>query len=197
MDKIVKQYLDRKSQEVAKEFQDDVKYAIREYKIESPVEQIFYLELQRQAVERNKYSIFKFYIEPQFKITTEKGNRYRVDFLIYYTPDIAWVAGYDDETYYSHPKNNKKYALIVEIDSYLWHGTSPEQFEKEKKRERDLINEGWEIIRFSGREIMREPEKCAEEVFKYFWRTKRLAQEEENIMMEIFDWLEKNYYGKT
>ena len=36
------------------------------------------------------------------------------------------------------------------------------------KRERDLMNEGYKIMRFSGREIVRDVEKCVEEVIDYF-----------------------------
>jgi len=195
MDKIVKQYLDRKSQEVVKKFQGNAEVAIIMNKIESPVEQIFYLELEQQAEELNKDEIFQFYVNPQFEITTEQGNRYRVDFLIYYTPDQFWMV-YDDETDYRHPKNNKDYALIVEVDSHLWHGTTPEQFEREKRRERDLMNDGWQIMRFAGREIIRNPERCAEEVFDYFYRWEHIAQQKNEIDKIISDWLEKNYYGK-
>jgi len=41
-------------------------------------------------------------------------------------------------------------------------------YSNEKKRERDLMNEGYKIMRFSGREIVRDVEKCVEEVIDYF-----------------------------
>ena len=108
---------------------------------------------QKEAQPYSEY----YYLMPQYKI-----GDYRVDFLIYYHYFSKLIK--EDE----YPKDNKGKSLIVELDSHLWHGTSSEQFTKEKERERELQKEGWNIMRFSGREIYRDVEKCVEEVFEYF-----------------------------
>jgi len=176
MDKIVKQYLDRKSQEIV----EDYEMWFELFHIESPVEQILYIELTSETESYNRSSsmdLFQFDVLPQYPIKTSSGKTYKVDFLIYYTPDYAWQ-NYEEGL----PEHHKDHALIVEVDSYLWHGTTPEQFEQEKKRERDLFNDGWKIMRFAAREVLRDPKKCAREVTKYFLSLPNIYKETQEMM---------------
>jgi hypothetical protein len=170
MEKRVKKYLEEKSQEIADEFQEYCENVFIDLKIESPIEQIFFIELQYQleGLNADPTETSKLYVMPQYEISTKEGEKYRVDFLIYYTEDVWWMV--NEETY---PQYHKDKVLLVELDSFLWHGQTPEQFEKEKKRERDLMNEGYKIMRFSGREIIRDVEKCVEEVINYFDKNER------------------------
>jgi len=117
---------------------------------ESPIEKLFLIEWYYK---REIYSLH-YFIKSQYKI-----NNYRVDFMI------------------SIP--NKENILIVELDSYLWHGSKSEQFANEKKRERELKKEGYNIMRFSGREIYRDVEKCVEEVIQYLNEIEIKLKEEE------------------
>lgn len=64
-------------------------------------------------------------------------------------------------------EKTKNDLLLIELDSYLWHGSTPEQYTKEKERERVLFNEGYKVMRFSGREIYKDVEKCINEVIGY------------------------------
>ena len=158
MEKRIKKYLEEKSQEIAEEFQEYCENVFIDRKIESPIEQLFFIELQYQL-----YLNTEFYVMPQYEIIAKEGERYRIDFLIYYTENVFWMNSRED-----YPQYHKDKVLLIELDSFLWHGQTPEQFEKEKKRERDLMNEGYKIMRFSGREIVRDVEKCVEEVLDYF-----------------------------
>jgi len=45
--------------------------------------------------------------------------------------------------------------LLIELDGYLWHGKNPDQFQKEKERERDLVSNGYTLLRFTGKDIYR------------------------------------------
>lgn len=159
MGKDIKDYLIGRSVDIAEEWTEFVEIQFWECEREgcklSPIEKLFLIEwFYRMETENAIYSpnTPRFYIFPQHNITT-KGNKYRVDFLIYYGD--KW-----------NPED-KKVSLIVELDSYLWHGKTPEQFEKDIKRERDLIEAGYKVIRFSGREIVRDVESCVEKVIQY------------------------------
>lgn len=87
-------------------------------------------------------------IFPQHRV----GNR-RADFLIQcFTP---------------RDPRQKQSEIIVECDGYAFHDSNIEQKVKDKKRERELMAEGYQVLRFSGSEIYRDPLLCAQEVVDY------------------------------
>lgn len=55
---------------------------------------------------------------------------------------------------------------VVELDGHEWHERTPEQAERDHKRDRQLIAEGYTVLRFSGREVIRDPRACAEEAIE-------------------------------
>ena len=69
----------------------------------------------------------------------EKHARYRVDFIL------------------------KDARLIIELDGHAYH-SSPEQLEKDAIRQRYLSRAGYTVIRFTGREVKRNPAACVSEV---------------------------------
>jgi hypothetical protein len=69
----------------------------------------------------------------------EKHSRYRVDFIL------------------------KDARLIIELDGHDYHSTK-EQLEKDAIRQRYLSRAGYTVIRFTGREINRDPNGCVSEV---------------------------------
>lgn len=71
------------------------------------------------------------------------------------------VAGFRVDFTLSHPETSKRFA--IEIDGFTFHGSTPEQFERDSSRQRVLTGKGWTVLRFSGREIRRDPRKCAAE----------------------------------
>jgi very-short-patch-repair endonuclease len=149
MEKKVEKLLEERGQNIKEEWIDMIedKMSI----CESPMEKLFLIEWYYQN--DNFYfggDLRNYIITPQYKI-----DNYRVDFLICL----------DDGSITPH--NNKENCLIVEIDSYLWHGSDPEQFTKEKERERELIKQEYKLMRFSGREIYRNVEKCVNETMGY------------------------------
>ena len=54
--------------------------------------------------------------------------------------------------------------LIIECDGIEWHDRTNQQFVSERQRERDILILGWPVMRFTGSEIMRNPEACAADV---------------------------------
>lgn len=61
----------------------------------------------------------------------------------------------------------KRASVVVECDSQKWHETTEKQRRYEKKRERFIQSKGFNIFRFTGKEIIEDPISCAKEV-KFF-----------------------------
>ncbi len=174
MKKNVQEYLEKRAEDIREEWEDDV-WIFIENCCESPIEKLFFIEwrYQTEGYKENQPKCFpNFYIMPQREIIVGK-KKYKVDFLIYYVIGDSWMG---EEA--NAPKLHKNQALIVELDSYLWHGSNPEQFTKEKERERKLQEEGWKIMRFSGREVLRNTEKCVDDVLGYFYSIKERIYKE-------------------
>lgn len=153
MENKVEEWLEKRSQDIKEEWEYDIKYRIKN--CESPIEKLFLVELLYQY----KWDDYK----DCLYLTQYEIKNYRVDFVLFYARLKEWRDGGEDK----YPTSHKKRSLIIELDSHLWHGSKPEQFAKEKERERKLQKEGWHIMRFSGREIYRNVEKCVEEALEY------------------------------
>jgi len=153
MEKKVDKWLEKRSRDVKEEWKNLTNDRLS--LCDSPIEKLFLIEWEFATIFASDFE--NLYLIPQYKI----GN-YRVDFIVYYIPPEI-----PPRKFREYLLNNKKTSLIVELDSYLWHGSDPEQFAEEKERERKLKKEGWHIMRFSGREIYRNVEKCVKEVLEY------------------------------
>lgn len=81
-------------------------------------------------------------IVPQFKIAS-----YRVDFVVRYYYGISGAAG-----------------LVVECDGHEFHEKTKTQAARDKARDRDLVAAGYQVMRFTGSEIWRDPFRCADAV---------------------------------
>lgn len=56
--------------------------------------------------------------------------------------------------------------VIVEFDGHDFHERTKEQAEHDKKRDRKLTSLGYQILRFTGREVWRDPMACAMEAIE-------------------------------
>jgi very-short-patch-repair endonuclease len=56
--------------------------------------------------------------------------------------------------------------LIVEVDGYAYHDTTRDQLEHDRQRDRYLMRAGWRVVRFTGREVHRDPDACARELIE-------------------------------
>ena len=81
---------------------------------------------------------------PDYKVD---GKSIRADILI-------WCPG------------NEKIKLIVECDGYQYHN-SKESFVRDRKRDRLLKSKGYDVIRFSGSEIYKNPVQVSDELYDY------------------------------
>jgi very-short-patch-repair endonuclease len=112
-------------------------------KVESPIEARFLLACQYHRL-ATAYQI----VLPQVQV-----GPYRVDFLIKMLGDPDGVG------------------VIVECDGHDFHERTKEQAERDRKRDRDLGSQGYRVLRFTGRELWRDPHSCADEAMAaYHWR---------------------------
>jgi very-short-patch-repair endonuclease len=68
--------------------------------------------------------------------------------------------------------------VVVECDGHDFHERTKEQAERDRKRERRLVELGYTVIRFTGREIWRDPLKCADEAINIHYGTTPMTLEE-------------------
>ena len=116
---------------------------------ESPIEQLLAIEMERVGLKNiNLYNPYIDIIDIEKQIDIKCGkNKYRVDFQI---PVIY--------------KNQENIMFVIECDGYEFHQKTKQQVEYDNKRQRDLQEAGYEIIKFSGTEIWHRPYRCACEI---------------------------------
>ncbi len=137
---------------------------------ESPVEQILVASvyvrfgmsfnshfnlLQARFGDMPEYDgIFTLNLELQKPITTAVfGGSYRADVFLYLTR--FWRYG------------NKQPAwgkLVVEVDGHNFHDRTKEQASRDRQRDRDLLLDGYKVIRFTGSDVYNNPFRCVEEI---------------------------------
>lgn len=126
------------------DFQDYLEYSLKD--CESPIEQLLALELANLNLEGiNKFNPFidVIGVDKQEEIII-KNKKYRVDFLI---PVVY--------------KNQDNIMFVIECDGHEFHQKTKQQVEADNKRQRELQEAGYEVIRFSGTEIYHKPHDCA------------------------------------
>lgn len=116
---------------------------------ESPIEQLLSLYLTNLRISFNDWNPFieVSQIGNNQEIECKNGKKYRLDFY--------FIVNY---------KNQETKYFGIECDGYDFHQKTKAQVKYDNQRQRDLQNEGIEIIRFSGSEIWENPFKCANEV---------------------------------
>lgn len=116
---------------------------------ESPIEQLLSLHLTDLRISFNDWNPFieVSQIGRNQEIKCKNGKKYRLDFY--------FIVNY---------KNQETKYFGIECDGFEFHQKTKEQVQYDNQRQRDLQNEGIEIIRFSGSEIWKNPIKCAKEV---------------------------------
>jgi len=75
------------------------------------------------------------------------------------------VGGYRVDFAFTHACGAK---LAIETDGHAFHDATPERAERDKSRDRELLEAGWRTARFTGAEIMRDPRECANQVYRIF-----------------------------
>lgn len=88
-------------------------------------------------------------IMPNMPVNPE-GKNYRADFMI---------------SYKQKGKKKRKF-ILIECDSFMYHSTA-EQLDKDKKRERTIRKAGFEMLRYSGKEIYGNSMKVAIDIVNH------------------------------
>lgn len=57
--------------------------------------------------------------------------------------------------------------VVVECDGHDFHEKTKEQAEHDKRRDRFMTAQGFTVMRFTGRELWRDPFACVEEIVDY------------------------------
>jgi very-short-patch-repair endonuclease len=86
-------------------------------------------------------------------------------------PDFAFV----------HPGPHAT-KIIVELDGHDFHERTPDQAQSDKSRDRELQALGWHVMRFTGREVLRKPGECLQEVESLLIAKTALANAERRAM---------------
>ncbi|MFC7442446.1 endonuclease domain-containing protein [Laceyella putida] len=97
-------------------------------------------------IERRLYN--RLWVEGFRMRTQEPCGRYRIDIAI------------------------PKYMIAIECDGEEWH-SSPDQKEKDRRKDRFLRQNGWTVVRFKGKRIVNRLESCVERVHKEIAKKKQ------------------------
>jgi hypothetical protein len=104
------------------------------------------------------------YLVPQFKI-----DKYRIDFLIVCChASLPLIMEFDDFFTENYKDYEKTYffKVLIECDGFEYHGKSKEQFIKDREKDRFLKYLGYDVLRFSGTELYKNPDQCLEETIQ-------------------------------
>lgn len=126
-------------------FEKFIKEKIDSGKYEEGDYEIF--EYHRLIVDNFIWNSYHLSLQAKFPNYKVDGKSIRTDILI-------WCPG------------NEKIKLIVECDGYQYHN-SKESFVRDRKRDRLLKSKGYDVIRFSGSEIYKNPVKVSNELYDY------------------------------
>jgi hypothetical protein len=104
-----------------------------------------------------------------------------------YRPDFAistWA--YEDKDELAPP-----FIVIVEVDGHDFHEKTKEQAERDKSRDRFMTTTDAKVLRFTGREVFRDVDACADQAFEYIMR---IQQDHLNLeVMKFIDERMKNH----
>lgn len=106
-------------------------------------------------------------------------GRHRVDFAveITYTEalyEMAKMFGHEPPKYLPEKVSKK---LAVECDGHAFHEKTAEQAARDKSRDRDLLNDGFPVMRFTGAEVYADPLKYADQVVRDFFEVGKVPVE--------------------
>lgn len=127
--------------------------------IKSPIEQIFSTAFELYCKLENKDEIYLF---PQHEIKCNEKK---------YIADFAFEADdYLSQLILRDKIKNCDFKLVIECDGYEFHQKTKEQVQRDNEREFDLKMAGYEVLRFSGTQIYKNPLKCAEDTYNYIMK---------------------------
>lgn len=126
----------------------------------TPIEQIFFIASNVHYVETTKENL---YLDTQVEVYANK-RRYVADFMLK-------SYGVDKDCKYILKK-----PLIIELDGKDYHRTL-EQREYDYNRENDLKVAGYEVMRFTGKQVYNKPLECIAKVCEYLEKAEKVVKQ--------------------
>lgn len=117
----------------------------------SPIEQIFCVSYRLYELVEFENN-FKLVFSKQEFIKTDKKT-YRCDFLV-------------ETVIVGNEEIKLKKPLIIELDGYDYHSTK-KQVSYDYERENELKLFGYDVMRFTGSQVYKNPFKCVDNVYEY------------------------------
>lgn len=147
LEKSVLDYLESKTESLIDEENEDATIL----KCQSPIEKMMYLALEDllKHFEVIGPARLMHYIDTQVKIKFNSVT-YKVDIHLHFT-DLELEKYHD---------------FVIECDGHEFREKTKEQVRNDRQRERNLMRLGHQVIRFSGSEIVENPDECAYQVWK-------------------------------
>jgi len=108
----------------------------------TPIEHLFLIAIAPYSIREPE----GYFVDCQVSV-----GKYRVDFVVTF----------------AYRKDAAPVRVAVECDGHDFHEKTKEQAEHDKKRDRHLTSQGYAVMRFTGRELWRDPFACADEVVDY------------------------------
>jgi very-short-patch-repair endonuclease len=106
----------------------------------------------------NTNNRLKLIVESQVEI-----ERFRVDFVV-----SAWTDGIVFSGAKGWQRGDARWrSLVVECDGHDFHERTKEQAAKDRSRDRSLSGQGYDVFRFTGSELWRDPWGCADQVYDW------------------------------
>lgn len=114
------------------------------------------------------------HVTPQMEI-----GQHRVDFALELTfthplHEMADLFGTDNPKYLPEQVSDK---LVIECDGHEFHDKTRDQAKRDKSRDRNLLQLGYPVMRFTGSEIHANPLLYAEQVVHGFFEINKLPEE--------------------
>ena len=92
------------------------------------------------------------YVQPQAKV-----GRYRADFIVSRVPRFSY--------------ESRSMPVLVELDGHDFHDKDKKQRAYEKQRDRFFVKQGYQVLHYTGSEIVADPFKVAHEVLSLLGAT--------------------------
>ncbi|MCB9396241.1 MAG: DUF559 domain-containing protein [Acidobacteria bacterium] len=108
------------------------------------------------------------------RMRIEKQKKLEGEFLTarYFQPDFI----------IEQTSSNAKF--IIECDGYTYHRRTPEEYSREIKREREILKQGYPVVRFSAAELFEDPWGAGLEVIDFI-RKKLLQVDVPNNLIQM------------
>lgn len=123
---------------------------------ESPIERLFFVAMQKN-LKQNGFLVEdgSVFFASQYEVSF-LDKSYRVDFVL------------------SHLHKNSAKQIFIELNGHEYHNATKEKVEHDRRRERALQNRCDRMMTFTGTEVYKDADGCANEVVKVL---KKLIEE--------------------